>query len=230
MMYSTMLVYGILGAPLAIWSVGGTYWVMKAYSKTVIWYLKVICGLKVEFRGEAPKGEVIVCSKHMAFLDILMLMVALPRAKYIMKRQLVFAPVIGLYALRTGSAPVNRNKKGGAVSKMVVDLKKSQAKDAGQTVIYPQGTRVLPGAVRPYRIGAGVLYEKFAQDCVPAATNTGVFWGRRSPYRRPGLAVMEFLPTIPAGKPLKEFLAELEEVVETNSNRLMEEAGFKVPK
>ena len=229
MMYSTMLVQGILFAPLALWSVDGTYWVMKLYSRTVIWYLKVICGLRVEFRGEAPKGEVIVCSKHMAFLDILMLMVALPRAKYIMKRQLIFAPIIGLYALRIGSAPVNRSKKGGAVKKMVEDLEKAHKKDKGQTIIYPQGTRVLPGVSRPYRVGAGVLYERFGQDCVPAATNTGVFWARRSPYRKPGLAIMEFLPTIPAGKPMKEFLEELEDVVETRSNELMKEAGFEFP-
>ena len=213
LMYSTMLVQGILFAPLAIWSVNGTYWVMKLYSRTIIWYLKVICGLRVEYRGKVPEGEVIVCAKHMSFLDILMLMDILPRAKYIMKRELVYAPVIGLYALRIGSAPVARSKKGGAVIKMVADLEKAREKDSGQTVIYPQGTRVLPGAIRPYRVGAGVLYERFGQDCVPAATNTGVFWARRSRYRKPGLAVMEFLPTIPAGLPLKDFLAELEDVV-----------------
>lgn len=229
LMYSTMLVYGILFAPLALWSIDGTYWVMKAYSKTVIWYLKVVCGLRVEYRGEAPTGNVIVCSKHMAFLDILMLMVALPRAKYIMKRELVYAPVIGFYALRIGSAPVARGKKGNAMRKMVAEMETSQKENGGQTVIYPQGSRVLPGVKRPYKVGAGVLYERLGVDCVPVATNVGVFWGRRSPYRKPGLAVIEFLPTLPAGLPMKEFLGQLEDVVETNSDRLMAEAGFEFP-
>jgi len=53
-----------------------------------------------------------------------------------------------------------------------------------------------------------------------------VFWARRSPYRKPGVAVMEFLPTIKSGLKIKPFLAELEAVVESNSNRLMEEAGY----
>jgi len=221
-----MLVYGILMAPVAIWSVDGTYWVMKTYCRIVFWYLKVICNLRVEFRGPAPKGEVVVCAKHMSFLDVMMLMERLPRAKFIMKRELVFAPVIGLYALRIGSAPVARGKKGGAVKKMVADLDKGRKKDIGQTVIYPQGTRVLPGAEKPYKVGAGVLYERFGLDCVPAATNTGVFWARRSPYRKPGVAVMEFLPTIKSGMPIKPFLAELENVIESHSHRLMEEAGY----
>ncbi|MBL1437146.1 MAG: 1-acyl-sn-glycerol-3-phosphate acyltransferase [Rhodobacteraceae bacterium] len=226
LMYSTLLVQGILFAPLAIWSVSGTYWAMKAYCHTIFWYLKVVCNITVEFRGPVPSGEVVVCAKHMSFLDVMMLMHALPRTKFIMKRELIFAPVIGLYALRIGSAAVARGKKGSAVKKMVSDLDKGRKKDAGQTVIYPQGRRILPGEVMPYKVGAGVLYERFKLDCVPVATNTGVLWARRSPYRRPGVAVMEFLPTIKAGMKIKPFLAELEEVVESNSNRLMEEAGY----
>lgn len=226
LMYATLLVYGVLMLPVAIWSVDGTYWVMKTYCKIIFWYLKVICNLRVEYRGEVPTGDVVVCSKHMSFLDVLMLMHSLPRAKFIMKRELIFAPVIGFYALRIGSAAVARGKKGQAVKKMVSDLDKARQKDPGQTVIYPQGNRVLPGVLKPYKVGAGVLYDRFGLDCVPAATNTGVFWGRRSPYRKPGVAILEFLPMIKSGKKIKPFIAELEDVVETNSNRLMAEAGF----
>ena len=61
---------------------------------------------------------------------------------------------------------------------------------------------------------------------ITAATNAGVFWGRRSPYRRPGLAVVEFLDPIPPGLPLAEFMARMQDEVETASDRLMREAGF----
>ena len=73
-----------------------------------------------------------------------------------------------------------------------------------------------------------MLYDRLGQDCVPAATNVGVFWARRSRYRHPGLAVVEFLEPIKAGMEIKPFLAVLEERVETASNKLMEEAGFDV--
>ncbi len=229
MMYFSMLVIGVLLSPMAIWSVGGTYWVMKFYSRTVFWLLRVICNLKVEFRGTPPDGEQIVCAKHMSFLDILMLMHALPRAKYIMKKELVWAPIIGLYALRIGAAPVARGKKGAAVAKMVKDMNEAKKKDPGQLVIYPQGTRVLPGQHKPYKVGAGVLYSRFGLDCVPAASNTGVFWARRSRYRKPGVAIMEFLEPIPAGLEIPDFMEKIETVLETESDRLMVEAGFVFP-
>ncbi|MEO1307867.1 MAG: hypothetical protein AAFV38_08020 [Pseudomonadota bacterium] len=42
------------------------------------------------------------------------------------------------------------------------------------------------------------------------------------------MAVIEFLPTIPPGLPVEEFMARLEREVETASNALLEEAGFPV--
>ena len=225
-MYVLMAVMGILFAPAAIYSRGGAYWAIKVYCRTVFWVLRILCGLKVEFRGEVPQGEVIVASKHMSFLDVMMHAYALPRVKFVMKRQLRYAPILGLYGMRIGSAPVARGKKGGAVRKLVRDVENDK-KNAGQLVIYPQGTRVLPGSDKPYKVGAGVLYTRMGQDCVPAATNTGVFWARRSPYRYPGTAVVEYLPMIERGLKLDEFMKRLEDVVETRSNALMREAGYE---
>ncbi|MBV6635821.1 MAG: 1-acyl-sn-glycerol-3-phosphate acyltransferase, partial [Mameliella sp.] len=60
----------------------------------------------------------------------------------------------------------------------------------------------------------------------PAATNVGLFWPRKGIYRKPGLAVVEFLPVIQPGLEKYAFLERLETEVETASNALMKEAGF----
>ena len=153
-----------------------------------------------------------------------MIFEALPRAKFIMKKELRWAPFIGLYALRIGSTPVSRGDRSKAMKAMVEHAGK--AEEARQLVIYPQGTRVAPGARPPFKVGAGVLYERLGTACVPAATNAGVFWGRRSLHRRPGLAVVEFLPPIPPGLEIPVFMGRVETEVEAASDRLMREAGF----
>jgi 1-acyl-sn-glycerol-3-phosphate acyltransferase len=222
--YMLMGVMGVLGAPLALWSVDGAYSVCRAYCRAVFVCLRVICGLRVEVRGDVPTGEVLVASKHQSFLDILIIFEALPRPKFIMKKELRWAPILGLYALRIGSTPVNRGDRAKAMKAMVEHA--GEAREPRQLVIYPQGTRVAPGARLPFKIGAGVLYDRMGVPCVPAATNAGVFWGRRSPYRRPGLAVVEFLDPIAPGLPVGEFMPRLEAEVEAASDRLMREAGF----
>jgi len=132
--------------------------------------------------------------------------------------------VLGFYGWRIGCPPVERGKKGSAMQKMVQHLEDD--KDVGQTTIFSQGTRVLPGAKNKYKIGSGVIYTRMNKPCVPVATNVGELWARRSPIRKPGTAVLEFLEPIPAGLELKEFMAKLEDVIETNSDRLMVEAGY----
>jgi 1-acyl-sn-glycerol-3-phosphate acyltransferase len=224
-LYAVMGLYGLVFAPAAIWSVNGAYAAVHAYCRTIFWLLRVLCGLRVEVRGAVPEGAAIVASKHQSFLDIMILAHTLPRASFIMKRELRWAPVLGVYALRIGSTPVARGQRSKAMRDMVEHAGKESA-EPRQLVIYPQGTRVAPGARLPYKVGAGVLYERLGLPCVPAATNAGVFWGRRSLYRRPGTAVLEFLEPIPAGLPVPEFMGRIEAVVEANSDRLMREAGF----
>lgn len=228
LMYSLMLLMGILCAPLAIWSKEGAYWAMRTYATYSIWLLEKICGLKVEVRGEIPQGTFIVCSKHQSFLDILVLAKCLPRFKFIMKAELKWAPILGLYAMRVGTVPVRRGKKGAAMSGMVSNVQK-QSVEEGQTIIYPQGTRVLPGVKKPYKVGAAVLYSRLGQTCYPVATNIGVFWARRSPVRKPGVAVLEFMDPIAPGMNIKEFLPLLETTIETRSDELMADAGFEFP-
>ena len=142
-----------------------------------------------------------------------------------MKKELKWAPLLGWYALRIGCIPVDRGKKGRAIAEMKRAVAEG-AKVPGQLIIYPQGTRVAPGATLPYKVGTGLLYAQMNRPCIPAATNVGVFWPRHGILRKPGLAVVEFLPAIAPGKSIAAFMADIEAEIEPASDRLMAEAGF----
>jgi 1-acyl-sn-glycerol-3-phosphate acyltransferase len=225
LVYAIMGVMGILFFPVALVSRDGTRWVCRTYARIIMGLAHIMLGLRNEIRGTPPTGEVMVAAKHQSFFDILMIFNALPTAKFIMKRELLFTPVIGQYAYRIGCVPVNRGKRGQAIQKMVSDVERGAAQP-GQLVIYPQGTRVAPGVDAPYKVGTAVLYGQLKQECVPVATNVGVFWPRSGIYRKPGLAIVEFLPVIEQGLGRNDYMARLESEVETASNALMREAGF----
>jgi 1-acyl-sn-glycerol-3-phosphate acyltransferase len=225
-MYLAMAVLAIGFAPWALFSRRGAYVAMHSYCAWVIFTARLLCGLRSEVRGTPPTNECVIAAKHQSFLDIILIFHAVPAGKFIMKRELIFTPFLGQYALKIGCVPVNRGKRGAAIQKMKADVAKGAA-EPGQLIIYPQGTRVAPGAKKPYKVGTGLLYEQLAQPCVPVATNVGVFWPKRGILRKPGLAVVEFLPPIAPGLPVPEFMRRLEAEVETQSDRLMAEAGFK---
>ena len=226
--YAAMLVYAIAFAPAAIASPDGALRACHAWCRLVRRLARVLLGLETEVRGEVPQGEVLIASKHQSFLDIILIFGSLPRPKFIMKREVLWTPVIGQYTKRMGMVAVDRGKRGKAIAKLVADVEAGR-REPGQLVIYSQGTRVAPGARVPYKVGTSVLYKQLGQTCVPAATNAGYFWPRRGLYRRPGVAVVEFLEPIPPGLVKEEFMSILEERVETASDALLREAGWRAP-
>ena len=220
-----MPVIGLAFAPWAMFSKRGAYMGCKTYAAWCMWTASWLIGLRCEVRGTVPQGEVLVAAKHQSFLDILMIFHALPRAKFIMKREVLWTPVIGQYTKRMQMIAVDRGKRGAAINRMMADVRAGQV-EPGQIVIYSQGTRVAPGVSQPYKAGTAVLYSQLGQVCVPVATNAGYFWPRRGLYRRPGVAVVEFLDPIAPGLSKSEFMAQLEQEVETASEKLLHAAGW----
>jgi 1-acyl-sn-glycerol-3-phosphate acyltransferase len=225
-MYLAMPVYGLVYLPFTLVNRDYAHRAAQAYCRWVRFTARLLVGLKSEVRGTPPDYECVVAAKHQSFFDIILVFSALPRAKFIMKKELVWAPVLGWYALKMGCVPVDRGKRGQAIAQMKARVA-AGADRPGQLVIYPQGTRVAPGATLPYKVGTGILYEQLGQPCVPVAVNVGVLWPKRSLLRRRGTAVVEFLPPIPPGLPVAEVMARMETEIETNSDRLMAEAGFR---
>lgn len=224
-MYVAMAVIGIPFIPFVIFSSNAAIRACHMYCDYVLWSARWMIGLKIEYRGTPPTEEVMVAAKHQSFLDVLAIYGAVPRGKFIMKRILMYAPIIGQFGLRIGCIPVDRGKRGAAIMKMLADVKAGAA-HPGQLIIYPQGTRVAPGMTMKYKAGTGAIYRELGQPCVPVATNIGVFWPKRGVYREPGTAVVEFLDPIPTGMPQAEFMALLEDRIETASDALNVEAGF----
>ena len=218
-------IIGLAYAPWAMVSKRGAYAGCRAYARWVIWTAGWMINLRCEVRGTPPTIGCLVAAKHQSFLDILMIYNALPASKFIMKSQLKYAPFLGQYVTKMEFIFVDRGKRGAAITKMVQEVEAGR-REAGQLVIYPQGTRSAPGTKMPYKVGTVILYEQLEQPCYPVATNAGVFWPRRGLYRRPGVAVVDFLPPIAPGLQRDEFVAELEHRIETASDALLEETGL----
>ncbi|SPJ23523.1 1-acyl-sn-glycerol-3-phosphate acyltransferase [Palleronia abyssalis] len=224
-MYAAMALMGLWWLPIAMRQDDGAHRAVRSYCRYVRWSAAWMIGLKSEVRGTVAEGEVMIAAKHQSFFDIIMLCSVLPAPKFIMKKELTRAPVLGWFALKMGCVPVDRGKKGQAIAKMMADVQKGRTR-AGQLIIYPQGTRVAPGVKLPYKTGTAVLYGQLDQTCVPVAVNVGVFWPRMGIAKKPGLAVIEFLKPIPPGLTKHEFVEQLSTAVEGRSNELMTEAGW----
>jgi 1-acyl-sn-glycerol-3-phosphate acyltransferase len=222
-MYAMMAAMAVVFTPWAIVDRRGAFFACHSFCRWVRWTARWMVGLRSEVRGTPPTGEMVIAAKHQSFFDIIVIFSAVPRGKFIMKKELKWAPILGWYALRIGCVPVDRGRRAEAIRQMMEGVK-SGAQEPGQLIIYPQGTRVAPGLKAPYKVGTGLLYRQLGQPCVPVATNVGWFWPKRGILRKPGTAVVEFLDPIQPGLEIDAFMVRLEDEIETASDRLLDEA------
>lgn len=221
--YAVMFVMGVVGLPFAAVSRDFAYGWMRLYTRIVFALMRALAGVRVELRGPVPQEPVIVAAKHQSMLDVLLLYSVLPRAKFVIKRSLLWVPVFGLYTWRIGGIFIDRQARG--QGNRVLKGMAAQTGERGQIVLYPQATRVPLGEKRPYRRGAAMLAREFGLPLIPAATNAGWFWSREGRLSGPGTAVIEFLPEVARGPDDDATMRRVEEAVETASDRLSEEAA-----
>ena len=219
--YVNTAVFLVVGSPLLL---GPRRWAMvglAAHAHASMWWMRVICGTRVEVRGREnlPEGAAIIASKHQSAWDTFGLIPLTRDPAMIMKQELLSLPLYGWFSRKFEMIPVRRYLGPTALRQMA----REAAKRAGQgrdIVIFPEGTRRPPGAPPDYRPGIVLLYQALGIPCVPVALNSGYFWPRHSIMRQPGTIIVEFLPAIPPGLPRAEFMALLQDRIETATARL----------
>ncbi len=224
--YVVSALFLVLGSWLLLaprsWAMAG----LSAHGRTCVWLLEKIVGTRLEVRGREnlPKGAVLVASKHQSAWDTFALVPLLHDPAIIMKRELMWIPFYGWFSAKFGMIFVRREAGPSALRRMARDAK-DRANAGRQILIFPEGTRRVPGAEPAYKPGALFLYERLGIPCVPLALNSGLYWPRRSFKRHPGTIIVEFLKPIPPGLARKEFSKRLEKEIETASDALLVEAA-----
>ena len=184
-----------------------------------------VLGLRYELRGVENRlaGPAIYASKHQSAWETLFFRLIVPDCAFVLKRDLMWIPLWGWYVWRMGMVGIDRSAGVRSIKKMIARAHGVLA--AGRSiVVFPQGTRVSPGAEQNYLPGIAAIYGELGTSVVPVALNSGIFWPRRRFVKFPGKITVEFLKPIGPGLDRREFMALLERQIEEASTRLADEA------
>lgn len=224
-LYVTSAVITLGALPLFLLPRRATTAGIAFWSRVQLWGAAHITGVRYEIRGleKLPKGACLVASKHQSMWDTIFWAAVLDDPAIVLKRELTFVPLYGWYALKGGMVSIDRGSGPNAIRKLVRQGREVAAQGR-PIVIFPEGSRMAPGAPPAYKPGAAALYTQLDIPCVPVALNSGLFWARRALRREPGTIVVEILDPIPPGKKRREFMADLESAIEPATARLVAEA------
>ena len=112
----------------------------------VLWWLRVTVGLthRVVGRENLPAGPAILASKHQSSWETLSFTLLFDDIAIVLKRELLFIPVVGWAMARAGNIAVTRGDGASALRGLVKQAKAAIA-EGRSIVIFPEGTRVAPG-------------------------------------------------------------------------------------
>jgi 1-acyl-sn-glycerol-3-phosphate acyltransferase len=221
--YAGSALIALLGIPILVLPQRMVVAWARVWIAFVMGWLAFTCGLRHRTIGREnlPAGAVIIACKHQSTWETLAFTLLFDDIAIVLKRELLFIPVVGWAMARAGNIAVARGDGASALRGLVRQARKVAA-SGRSIVIFPEGTRVAVGQQRPYQVGIAALYRQLNIPVVPVALNSGLFWGRRQWAKRPGLITLEILAPIAPGLDRETFMTTLKDRIETATARLVQ--------
>jgi 1-acyl-sn-glycerol-3-phosphate acyltransferase len=223
--YGSTGLMALTGWP-ALWMHRGALLAIRAsWIAVSMWLIRWVAGIQVEVRNadRLPKGPVLVASKHQSAWETIWFNQFLEVPAIVLKKELTEIPILGAMINGAGMVPIDREGGAPAIKRMVLDSKAAIA-DGRPVLIFPQGTRVAPGADGLYHPGVFALYRSIGLPMIPVALNSGIYWSRNAFIKTPGTVIVEFLEPIEPGLDRATFMERLQTTIDGASDRLADEA------
>ena len=220
-MWLSVMIYAPLMLPTALLPFPARYHLIRQWARFQVFLLKVLCGLdyRVEGREHLPAGAAIIMSKHQSAWETIVFQEIFPAQTWVLKRELMWIPLFGWALALLRPIAIDRGAGRKAIEQVIAQGRE-RLQSGIWVVVFPEGTRVAPGARRRYGIGGAVLAAATGYPVVPVAHNAGSFWPRRGFLKRPGTIRVVIGPAIdPRGRKAEEIIRQTEEWIE---NAMME--------
>jgi 1-acyl-sn-glycerol-3-phosphate acyltransferase len=164
-----------------------TYGVAVAWVDSMFWLLRRLCGLdyRVEGLEHLPKQSSIVLMKHSSAWETLAQVKIFPRQTWVLKRELMWVPILGWVLWVLSPIAIDR-RGGGAAVQQVVDQGRERLMAGLWVMVFPEGTRMPAGQTRRYGLSGVLLASAMGLPVIPVAHNAGYYWPRRGWLKRPG--------------------------------------------
>jgi 1-acyl-sn-glycerol-3-phosphate acyltransferase len=163
------------------------YRVISAWSRVMVRGARMLCGIHyvVHGRENIPPEPCIILAKHESAWETLALQVIFPPQVWVVKRELLWIPFFGWGLAMLSPVAIDR-KAGRRALAQLLEQGRERLDRGFSNVIFPEGTRIAPGARGEYHTGGAWLALNTGAPIVPVAHNAGSFWPRNAFIKRPG--------------------------------------------
>jgi 1-acyl-sn-glycerol-3-phosphate acyltransferase len=198
------------------------YRVITKWTDIMLWFVWHLLGIRYRVIGQEnlPQRPSVILCKHQSAWETMALQHIFPAICFVLKRELLKVPFLGWGLSRMPNIAIDRAAGKDALSQ-VVEQGSQRLAEGFWVVVFPEGTRVAPGATRRYKPGGAWLAHKTGAPVVPVAHNAGEFWRRNAFVKYPGEVVVSIGPPIEtSGRRAEEINAAAHAWIEGEMRRL----------
>jgi len=203
-------------APLA------RYRVISGWARLNVAAARLICGIRYRVIGaeNIPAEPCIILAKHQSAWETLAFQVVLPPHVWVLKRELLRVPFFGWGLAMLSPIAIDR-ASGTRALKQTLEQGRERLHNGFSIMIFPEGTRIPPGARGRYHPGGAWLAIKTGVPVLPVAHNAGECWRRNAFLKHPGMITVSIgAPIPPRGLEANELIAQVENWIEREMRRL----------
>jgi 1-acyl-sn-glycerol-3-phosphate acyltransferase len=163
------------------------YRVISQWSRIVVALAQAVLGIRyrVQGAGNIPNTPAVILSKHQSAWETLAFQVIFPPQVLVLKRELLRIPFFGWGLAMMSPIAVDRASGRAAITQLLAQGKE-RLRQGFFVVIFPEGTRVAPGARGSYRSGGALLAARSGAPVIPVAHNAGELWKKNAFIKYPG--------------------------------------------
>ena len=186
----------------------------QLWGRMTIRALRRCCNIDVVLEGSEYLplgGPALIAAQHQSAFDTVFWLTMLPRPAYVLKQELLRVPFFGPMLSKAGFIPIDREGGAPALRKMVAECRAAIA-SGRQIVIFPEGTRVPAGERGIIQPGILALARALKLPVIPAATDSGLHWGKKSFKKHPGTITVKLHRPIAETAARRGLLLELERI------------------
>jgi 1-acyl-sn-glycerol-3-phosphate acyltransferase len=192
------------------------------WNRFTVWWFCISCGVTIEVRGaENVSGQpVLILANHQSAWETYFLQLYFRPVTTVLKRELFRIPAFG-WALRLmRPIAIDRSSPREALRQMM-RLGQARLSEGMSVLIFPEGSRKLPGAKTKYARGGAGIAKAAGVDVIPVAHNAGSHWPARSFTKQPGTIVVSIGQAINTeGKSAAEITCAAQQWIEAELTKI----------
>ena len=215
-LYAGIILVFLIAIPTLLMSSKFTLLFGKFLGHYVVFIVRLLLNTKVEFKGieNIPRTKkYFIASAHQSMFETFALQSVLDYPVFILKKELLKIPLMGLYLKKIKSIEIIRDTTTKDNLNFFDKITNTIKNENRPLLIFPQGTRIKFKERVPFKKGVGRIYETLNISCVPVALNSGKVWPKIGFIKYPGKIIISFLQPIEPGLEKETFLKILEKKI-----------------